>query len=130
MPRIAINFDEVPDKVPQVAPGIYPVKVKDARLEENKKKTGENMVLELTVEDSTSPEHGRPLYSYTSMMPPHGPINCKHILLSCGVPLSKDGFEVTELIGKIGRVRVEARNYVDEKTGETKEGTQIKEWLH
>lgn len=125
MANININFDEVPDKMESVEPGVYTVQVVDATIEPTADGKNEKVVAVLRVDDESSKFHGRQIYDHLSLKMP---INLKQLIKSCGLQAGK-GFDTSDLIGKIAKVRVKARTYKDKETGEVKETTSVAEYL-
>lgn len=127
--KIQANFDEVPDKIPQIDPGVYTVQITKSTVDRNKKDDGDNLVLELKIDDSASPNHNRTLKVYCSLKPPYGLIGLKKIAKSCGIVVGKEGVDTDDFLNKHAKVKVGPRVYNDAETGEAKEASEVKEWL-
>ena len=126
MSHIAINFDEVPDTVQPVAPGIYVCLVSEAALEPTKDGKGEKVVAQLKVDDQTSPENGRVIFDHISTKMT---TRLKRLCKSAGLSVGHGGLNVDELVGKHVRVRVKNRIYADPTSGERRETSSVDDYL-
>lgn len=126
MPKINVNFDEVPDKMEPVPAGVYVMLVKEAEIQPTKDGKSEKVVVTLSVDDESSPHNGRMVFDHISLKMP---INLKQLAKSAGLNPGADGLEVSDLVGKHVKVRVKARAYRDAETGETRETSAVAEYM-
>lgn len=126
MGRININFDEVPDRILPLEPGVYTFVVESATLEATKDRKGEKVVVELRVDDPNSPNHNRKVYDHLSL---RMPIGLKQLIKSAGLRADSSGVSLDELVGKVVRARVKTRTYKDEDSQEVKETSAIAEYI-
>lgn len=134
MPKIAVNFDSVPDQILPIDPGIYPLEVISVEEESvaSKKKPGEmynQVVVKLQVRDDGNKNDGRTVYDRIGIDNDWGRVALKRLVKSCGLTPGPDGLELNDLVGKLCRARIANRTYKDDSTGETKEASNIKEYL-
>lgn len=125
MARVNVNLETAPDKFESVPPGIYTCVVDEANLEATNDGKGQKVVVKLRVDDD-GPQNGRLLFDHLGLKTP---IGLKQITKSAGLPVTPEGIDTEDLIGKHVRVRVAARSYKDPKTGEMKETSSITEYL-
>lgn len=129
MAKLGINFDETPDVVLPIKPGVYTLDVVSAVVEDVKAKPGnQKLVVCLKVNDETSSEHGRQIYDHIGLSGQFGPTRVKRLALSCGIRPGADGLDVEDLVGKTCKARIENRTYQDPQTGETRETSSIKDY--
>lgn len=126
MPRIATNFNDVPDEIKPLDPGIYTMVVRSANIEPTKDGKGEKVVVELEVDDETSPNKGRKCFDHLSLKLP---IGLKRLAKSCGINPGAQGLDLEDLIGKIAKVRVKTRTYKDAETQEVRETSSVAEYM-
>jgi len=126
MGHITVNFDEVPDKIEPLAPGVYIMRVEEASVEPTADGKGEKVKVVMKVDDDSNPSHGRVMYDHISLK---FPVSLKQLCKSAGMSLGKGGIDTADLVGKVVRVRVKTRTYKDKETGEVKETSAVAEYL-
>lgn len=124
MPRIAINMSEVPDKVPQIEPGMYVLRVSEAEDTVTKDEKGRKLVLKFTVDDESNRFHGMSIYEHLGYSNRFGEVRLKKLLQAAGIPLSPDGFNVEDLLNKHVKCLVKTRTYTADG-GEIRESASI-----
>ena len=122
-----LNFDEVSDQFTSLEPGLYEVEITAAELASNRAKTGTNLVVEHSVVGDT-PMAGRKIRNYMATAHPMGQTTIKRLCLSAGVTPGQ-GFDVSELIGKVAKVTVVSEPYTDPTTQEEKTSAKIKDYV-
>lgn len=125
MAHINVNLETTPDKFELLPAGIYVCVIEEANLDEAKS-GGQKIVAKLRVEDESNPNNGRMIYDHIGLK---NPISLKQLVKSAGLPVSPQGVNTEDLIGKIVRVRLATRTYKDPETQEIKETTSVKEYL-
>jgi len=123
--KIDINFDDVPDQIVPIAPGVYDFRIDSATEEEAKSGKGMKLVLEMTCV-SEGPEEGRKLYDHISFKMK---TQLKRLMKSAGLKPGSDGLDIGELEGKIVNVKVKSRTYTDDSSGETRETSAVGDYL-
>lgn len=126
MAHIKVNLETTPDRMEPVPPGIYTLVITSAEQKATANGEGQKIVVEHEVDDEGNPSHGRKLFNHIGLK---NPIALKQLVKSAGIPISADGVDTMELVGKHVRARVTARTYTDDKTGEVKETSSIAEYL-
>lgn len=126
MAHIKVNLETTPDRMEPVPPGVYTLRITAAEQKPTADGSKQKIVVEHEVDDEGSPAHGRKLFNHIGLS---NPIALKQLVKSAGIPVSADGVDTDELVGKHVRARVGSRTYVDAATGETKETSSITEYL-
>lgn len=126
MPKIAVNFDDVPDQILPIEPGVYTAMVESASVEATKDGKGEKVVVEMKIDDEANPNHGRKIFDHisTKML-----TNLKRLAKSAGINVGADGLDIDDLVGKHVKLRTKTRVYKDPETGEAKESVAVAEYL-
>lgn len=126
MARIETNFDEVPDQIMPVDPGVYTLTVEAATLEDVKPpKTGKKIVVILKVADEGNKNFGRQIYDHISTKMD---VKIKRLCLSAGIKPGAGGFDTEDLIGKTLKARISNRTYKDDN-GAIKESSSVQDYL-
>jgi len=127
-PTLNVNFDEVPDQILPVEPGIYEAEIVEVpMITETRKKTGHNLVVSMRI-TTDGPHHGRALRD-SIFLNDIGNVKIKKLCSSAGVLLGSGGFETEELLGKIVRCQVLNRTFTDSETGETRQIADVRDYL-
>ena len=125
MPKLMVNFDDVPDKPEALPAGVYEFLITDVSLEETKKKTGHNLVVELEV---TEGDHkGRKTRDYI-FQNERGQIKTKHLCKSAGLSVGADGLDTDDLKGLVCKAAVKNRVYTDPDTEVEQETNDIQDY--
>ena len=126
MPKLNIGFDDVPDQIIPVAPGVYDCEVMEPpAIEPTNDQKGQKLVVQFRI-TSEGPEEGRQLFDHISLKMK---TKLKRLAKSAGLnPADFD--EDTDLLhGQTVRLIVNNRTYKDPETGEMKETSNIKDYL-
>lgn len=126
MSHIDIDFNEVPDKVQPLEPGLYTLRIEESSTEPTVDGKGTKVVLKLRVNDPASPQHDRVVYDYISTKMT---TQLKRVMLSGGLKPGAEGLDVSALVGITVRARVKLNSYQDKATGETKTNSKIADYL-
>lgn len=126
-PTTGESYNDVPDVVPPITPGVYDVECIEAEVKPNKDRTGTNLVTQWKVVNNQTENNGRRVTSYNSTSMDTA---IKRIFKSAGVEPTADGGYDTDLLkGKVARVEIRPNTYVDQATGVQKESSQISNFL-
>ena len=126
MPKLAINFDEVPDKFVNIGAGEYILIVRDIVIEPTKDQKGERATVTLEVDMEGNQFHGRSLKDYIGLK---NQTNLKRLYWSCmGQRPGSAGFDTSELIGKHCKATIvsQAGTATD---GSTREFANVREYI-
>lgn len=136
-PESVASFNEVPDRVPPIETGTYLLEVTKVEVKENKKKTGNNLVLTSTVQAGANgmdtPMKGRMLTEYLSL--PNGSddqsgkqskeIRIGQVFKASGVaPELTGGYDTDKLLKSQFKADVGKRLYKDD-AGVDQESSEI-----
>ena len=120
MPKLEIDFSDVPDTIPVVPPGEYEFEIVGTpELLPTKKDPNKNMIKVIIRIINSAEFTGRQVYDYIMC---ERETDVKRLALSCGLDLS-EGLETEALTGQTGRVLLRADEY------QGKPGTKVKEYL-
>ncbi len=122
MPKLSIDFTDVPDVIPAVPPGEYEFEIVGTpELKPTNKDPNKNMIVVIIrVINCPDPAfNGRQVYNYIMC---DRPTDIKRLALSCGLDLS-EGLETEALTGQRGRVLLRADEY------QGKPQTKVKDYL-
>ena len=112
MALINVNFDEIPDGITPVEPGIYDAEIMETpTLEPTAKGTGFNLSVRMRVVTDNSPMSGRTLRDLI-FQNEIGHIRTKQMALSAGLSPGVDGFDTEEVLGKIVKIEVTHKTWV------------------
>ncbi len=120
MPKLSIDFSDVPDTIPVVPPGEYEFEVVGTpELLPTKKDPSKDMIKLVLRIINHAEFSGRQVYDYIMCS---RETDIKRLALSCGLDLS-DGLETEALTGQTGRVLLMADEYQGKPT------TKVKDYL-
>lgn len=126
MPLVEMNFDDTPDKMLPVEAGVRLFKITDFTEEEND--LGEKIrIVELEVLEGD--DAGRKAWDRFNFKYKPAMVKFKQLVKSAGLPAVGQGIDSSMLIGQTVRAVVKPRTYKDKTTNETKETTQVAEYL-
>jgi hypothetical protein len=127
MPTLNINFNEVPDRVPNITPGIYTLRIDEPPTIEPQSKHPEksNLVVKFRIDDEGEWKD-RQLTNYIGT---DRHVDIKRLALACGVTISDKGLATEDFIGKRCKAVINLRSYLDKDSNEMKETSNIKEFL-
>lgn len=120
------TFNNVPDAIPVVAPGVYLLIITGQKIEQNKAQTGSNLVVDLEVagglNGAESPQKGRKLRRYFALPNNADDANkvqnkltfIKQLFVASGTPIEPDGVNVdpAKLIGQ--KLNAEVKTVMNE----------------
>lgn len=134
---LAVNFDEVPDTVPPLNPGIKRLRNLSASVEPTKDGTGKNLKVVHEVIGDLGPSGVVPTsdskrqitnYLYISN-DPRSLSRIKNLFQSSGVTTGSSGGVISDLVGKECTAVIENKPYTNKTTGRTRETSNIAEYL-
>lgn len=125
MGHIATNFDEVPDQILPVDPGVYTLLVETAELKPTKDQKGTKIEVVMKVNDEGNPNFGRTVYDHISTKMN---VKIKRLWKSCGVVPGAAGVNTEDIIGKVCKGRIANRPYKDD-SGTVRETSSIQDYL-
>lgn len=129
MPKLGINFDNVPDEIEPIPDGIYVMTVTDVpEIEPAASGKGDNVVVSLAVEDEGEFK-GRTVRDWIFIGNEIGKIRLKQFARACGIPIGPEGLQTEDLAGATCKVRIKASTYKDKTTGETKQSSRVAEYI-
>jgi len=127
MSTLDVDFNDVPDSIPPIAPGEYEVEVVGVpEWKDDKKLTGKNLVVVLRIVDEGQFK-GRMLTDYISNKIDSWKVRVKRLILAAGFKPGM-GFDLTELAGRKVRVTVTARTYKDD-SGQEQQSANLKDYI-
>ena len=133
MTTLNVDFNDVPDEYPQIAPGIYDFSIDGAPELKGSKKDASKMVLHVKLKVDTEGEfNGMTILTWICTWTDMGRVDLKKFLLGAGIDLSQpvDLNEIAlELDGQIVTAVVKSEIQVDPLTGEQMERRSIKEFV-
>lgn len=127
MPKIQVNLNDVPDKVPQIAPGEQVLEIIKAEMAVSKK--GNNMlVIEFKVNNDSSKDHGRAISDYIGGLDKDfGQVRLRRLCKSAGMT-DLSAVDTSDLVGKSVKAILAPSTYTADD-GTTQENTKIKDYL-
>jgi len=123
MPRVNVNFNEVPDEVPTIPEGTHPFIIISSELQPSKKGDQTNWIYGLQCTEDG--EHkGRKIKGVMCITTEMGIIDLKNAAKACGVEMGAEGLEISDFLNKKvsavikistwqGRKRNEVTKFVD-----------------
>lgn len=124
---IPANFDEIPDKIPQIPPGEYVFNVVSADVEPTTKDPKKDKIV-LIAEIIDGPQAGRKCYEHMGISSEFGLVRAKQLFRACGLR-SADEFDTVNLIGCQFKALVKNGVYTD-SSGETQENSSISRFMY
>lgn len=129
MPRLDVNFNDVPDAILPIGPGSYDLAINEAPTIEAAKSGKGNMVVTKFVVASEGEFKGRMITHRFCIWTSMGKVDLKRCYLSAGVLVGAVGANTEDLVGKVVKAIIGTRKYKDETTGEEREASEIKKFL-
>jgi len=126
MPRLDMNFDDVPDEIVPLEPGIYRLGVAEApKVEPTNDGTSTKLVVRFEV---IEPEKfkGRALQDHISIKML---TRIKRLFLSAGLKPGASGIDTEELTGAEVRALLKERSWKDPDTGETRVSVRVDDYI-
>ncbi len=113
MPRLEMNFDEVPDKVPPFPPGLHEAVITETPTIEEAR-SGKGNVLRVVMRGQGGEVDGRMIFDSIPLWTEFGKVKVKHLAKSAGVEVGPEGLELEDLEGLTVRIQVVTRTYKDD----------------
>jgi len=124
MPKIEKNFDSIPSEIRPVKAGTYQCLIEtEPETKENKKGTGENLVVVLTVQSDDPECNDRKVFDYISLEKMETKL--KRLFLSAGVAVGPEGADTADLVGRTVTARITVRTFKDDESGEERESNNV-----
>jgi len=128
MPIINVNFNEVPDEIMPVDPGIYEAEITEVPIiVETQKKTGHNLRVNMKITTENSPMNGRTVRD-SIFMNRIGNTKIKNLCNSAGIPVGEDGLDTEDLLGKIVTIEVGHRTFTTDG-GEERNFAEVRKYI-
>jgi len=129
MPKINVDFNEVPNEIPQLESGRYTLVVSEApRLEQTKKDASKSKIVVVFKVVENPKFDGRMVFDHIGISNENGKTRLKRLALACGLNPS-NGLDTEDLIGKTCLAFVQVGTYVDKESNETKDSVKIKDYI-
>lgn len=131
MTQLNVNFDDVPDKVMPIGPGLYDLEVVDTPTLEAVSKgpnAGKMMVVAKLRVTNEGEFQNRTLIHNMCVWTELGQIDIKRFCLSAGVPVGSQGVDLVELTGVTIKAQIVTRTYKDDQ-GADQETHSVKKIL-
>ena len=128
MPRIDVNFGDVPDTIKTISPGKYRLEIAEVpAVEPAASGNGQNLIINFRISDEGEFK-GRQIRDYI-FLNEIGLTKVKSLLISAGLESSVNGLDTEELLGKIVTGLLVASTYKDKATDETVQTTKVGRYL-
>ncbi len=128
MPRLDINFEEVPDVILPITPGKYVLEIaKVHTLEPAASGNGQNLIVDFRVDDDGEFK-GRAQRDYI-FLNEFGLVKAKKLIKGCGLTVSSSGLDTEEMLGRKVNALLVASTFKDKETGETVSNTKVSKYL-
>ncbi len=126
---IDINLDETPDRMEPIAVGIRTLDIKDIETQEDA--NGDSVhIVTLQVNEPDAEDHERLGWERFNFKYTPARIKFKHLVRAAGHSGTGQQVDPADLIGCTVQATVASRTYKDKDTGEMKDTTQVREFLH
>lgn len=131
--KLNVNLAAIPDKVPLLDVGQYDFTIMAIEFKEAQGEMKAGFSFKLKVQDG--PHKDGVIFDnfpQEFLSNENHPVTVKfgHLCRSAGVPMTSDGIEMDDLIGKTVQGTVAHRNYVDKTTQETKTASGVKDYIY
>jgi hypothetical protein len=126
---IDINLDDTPTELPPINEGVRLLHIDDIETKE-KDDGGVYYNVCLSVNEPDAEDHERKGWERFDFQYPMARTQFKNLCLAAGHSGTGEGVDLTDLIGCDVKCIVAPRVYKDKTTGEQKQTTQVKKWLH
>ena len=128
MPRLDVNFGEVPDEILPITPGKYVLEIaKVPALEPSSKGNGTNLIVDFRVTDEGD-FCGRSVRDYI-FLNEFGLVKAKKLIGGCSKDAGANGLDTEELLGCRVNALLVASTFKDKETGETVANTKVSKYL-
>jgi hypothetical protein len=127
MSHIDIDFNDVPEVIPPIEPGIYDLEVMETpEVMPTNDGKGMKLVVKMKVVEE-GPHKDRQVSDHISVDKMRTKI--KRLCLSAGLNPGADGLQTEELVGRILKAKLKNRTYVDRDSGEERETASIADYI-
>ena len=128
MPRLNIDFGEVPDEVVPITPGKYVLEIaKVPALEPASTGNGTNLIVDFRITDEGD-FCGRSVRDWI-FLNEFGLVKAKKLIAGCGKDASVNGLDTEELLQCRVNALLVASTFKDKITGETIANTKVSKYL-
>lgn len=132
-PTNAASFNEVPERLPLIDPGIYTVQITKSEIKATSKGTGVNLVLTMKI-TTQGRWHGRVLSEVIFQGNEFGDIQTNNLAKIAGVTPIADGpdagaLNTDDFVNKLLCVQIGSRQYTDPKTNQMMEVSEVKRYV-
>ena len=126
MARIKVDFNDVPNEIVPIAPGIYGFEVEGVpTIEKTKDGTGTKLVVKCRITED-GPEKGRVI---TDQISTKMETKMKRLAMTCGLAPGAEGFDTEDLVGRGGRFRIAPNTFTDSSSGETVHNSKVADYV-
>jgi hypothetical protein len=132
MTTLNINFDETPDEIQPIEPGIYDLHIQSCEIQPTKDGNSQKIVVEAAVVNHSDDNvNGRKVFDHISVKMA---TKIKRLAKSSGFTdeeLSQMGgsFDVSLLIDRIVRASIGQRSYQDPESGEQRTTSNVRDYI-
>ncbi len=120
MPRLEIDFSEVPTEIALIPPGIYELEITEIpTLEPTKDQTSHNLIVKMKLINQDDPKlENRSIWDFISVKMES---KLKRLCLSAGLKVGKEGVDLEDLFGKTLKAEIYTNVWNEQKRSKIKQ---------